>query len=95
MTSSSEPVDQVRYGQQAINGKRAPASRDHHKRVRRSHIGPPCWQREQLPVPIVQVDPVLTPVLPVSDELEVTPIQRMEPMRHTDTLIPIMQIGCS
>ena len=48
--SCAEPVDQVRDGQQAIGGKRAPASRDHHERVHRSRIGPPCWQREQLSV---------------------------------------------
>jgi hypothetical protein len=49
-----------RDGQQAIGGERAPARRDHHERVRRSRIGPPRWQREQLPVLVMQVDPVLT-----------------------------------
>ena len=36
-----------------------------------SHVGPPGWQREQLPVLVMQVDPVLAPVLAVLDELEV------------------------
>jgi hypothetical protein len=41
------------------------------------------------------VDPVLTPVLPVDDELEVPPGQRVERVRHTGTPVPIMRIGCS
>jgi hypothetical protein len=41
------------------------------------------------------MDPVLTPVLPVGNELEVAAGQRMERVRHTDTSVPIMQIGCS
>jgi hypothetical protein len=51
-----EPVDQVRDSQQATGSKRAPARRHHHERVRRRHIGPSRWQREQLPVLVVQVD---------------------------------------
>jgi len=56
----AEPVCQVSQRQQAIGGERAPSGRDYHERVRRSSVGPPGWQREQLPVLVVQVDPVLT-----------------------------------
>jgi len=48
-----------------------------------------------MPVLVVQVDPVLTPVLAVSDELEVTAGQRVERVRHTDTPVPIVRIRCS
>jgi hypothetical protein len=41
----------------------------------------------------VQVDPVLTPVLAVRDELEVPAEQRMEPVRHPDTSVPIIRTG--
>ena len=41
------------------------------------------------------MNPVLTPVLPVDDELEVPARQRMEPVRHPDTSVPITWIGCS
>jgi hypothetical protein len=41
----------------------------------------------------VQVDPVLTAVLPVGDELEVAAGQRVDRVRHTDTPVPIARIG--
>ena len=89
------PVCQISQRQQAIGGERAPSGRDYHERVRRSRVGPPGWQREQLPVLVVQANPVLTPVLAVLDELEVPPGQRVERVRHPDTPVPIMRIGCS
>ena len=90
----AEPVDQVRDGQQAIGGERAPARRDYHERVRRSRVGPCCRQREQLPVLVMEADPVLTPVLAVRDELEVLTGQRMEQVGYPDTSVPIIWIGC-
>ena len=89
------PACQVSQRQQAIGGERAPSGRDHHERVRRSRVGPPGWQREQLPVLVMQADPVLTPVLAVLDELEVPPGQRVERVRHPDASVPIVRIGCS
>jgi hypothetical protein len=91
----AELVCQVSECQQAIGGERAPAGRDHHERVLRRHVGPPCWQREQLPVLVVQVDPVLAPVLAVGDELEALAAQRVKRVRHPDTSVPIVRIGCS
>jgi hypothetical protein len=62
---------------------------------RRYRVGPPGWQREQLPVLVVQVDPVLAPVLAIGDELEVLTAQGMERVRHPDTSVPIVCTGCS
>ena len=62
---------------------------------KRHHVGPPGWQREQLPVLVVQVDPVLAPVLAVDDELEVLAAQGMERVRHPDASVPIERIRCS
>jgi hypothetical protein len=50
-------------------------------------------KREQLTVLIMQMDPVLTPVLAVRDKLEVLAEQRMEPARHPHTSIPIIWTG--
>jgi len=41
------------------------------------------------------MDPVLTPVLAVGDELEVAAGQRVERVRHPDAAEPIVRIGCS
>ena len=91
----AEPVSQISQRQQARHGERAAAGRDHHERVRRGDVGPPCRQREQLPVLVVQVDPVLAPVLAIGDELEVPAMQRVERVRHPDATVPIVRIGCS
>jgi hypothetical protein len=40
------------------------------------------------------VNPVLTPVMAVRDELEVPPGQRMEPMRYPHTSVPVIWMGC-
>ncbi len=75
-----------------VNGQRPSAN--HHERIGGRDIGPPRWQREQHAVRVVEMDPVLTPVLPVRDELEVLPGQRMETVRHPHTSVPVIWMGC-
>jgi hypothetical protein len=43
----------------------------------------------------MQADPVLSPVLPVRDELKVPAMQRVERVRHPHKTVPIIWIGCS
>jgi hypothetical protein len=43
----------------------------------------------------MEVDPVLTPVLAVLDELEVPAGQRVERVGNTNAKVPIKRIGCS
>ena len=93
--SDRQPADQIRDGQQAIGSEGTPASRDDHERIHRRSIGPGRRKREQLPVLVPAVDPVLTPVAPVDNELEIAARQRMEPVDHPDTPVPIIWIGCS
>src|ERR1019366_7211168 len=52
-------------------------------------------QGEQLAILVVQVDPVLTPVLAVRDELEVPAGQRMEQVGYPHTPGPRSPTGCS
>ena len=85
----------IRQRQQAAGSERAPAIRDHHERISRHDIGPPCWQREQHAVLVVEMNPVLAPVLAVRDKLEVLTEQRMEPVGYPDTPVPIIWTGCS
>ena len=74
--------------------ERAPTRRDDHERVDR-HISPARGKREQPAVLAPAEDPILTPVTPMNDELEVTTKQWMEPVGHPNTLVPIVLIGCS
>jgi hypothetical protein len=85
---------QIRDSQQALDGERAPAAGNDRERIGRHDIGPPGRQREQLAVLIVEMNPVLTPVKAVSDELEVPARQRMEPVRHPHTSVPVIWMGC-
>jgi hypothetical protein len=48
-----------------------------------------------MPVGVMQVDPVLTPVLAVLDELEVAAGQRVERVRNPNAKVPIARSGCS
>jgi hypothetical protein len=90
-----DTTHQVSDSQQTAGGERAPAIRDDHERIGGRGIGPPCWQREQHPVLVAQVNPVLTPVLAVDDELELAAIQRVEGVRYPHPPVPIARIGCS
>ena len=55
----------------------------------------PAGSENSCPSSSCKQNPVLTPVLAVLDELEVPPGQRVERVRHPDTPVPIMRIGCS
>jgi hypothetical protein len=64
----------------------------HENAVLRRQIGRVRYQPADR---LVEVNPVLAPVLAVRDELEVPAEQRMEPVRHSDTSVPIIWMGCS
>ncbi len=81
---------QVSQRQQAIDGERAAPLRDNHVRTGRRDLGPPARQAEQPTVLVAQMDPVLTPVLAVRDEVEVRAGLRGEPARHPHAPIPII-----
>jgi hypothetical protein len=81
--------------EQTINRERAPARRDDHKRVLTHHVSPARGKGEQPAVLAPAEDPILTPVTPMNDELEVTTKQRMESMGHPNTSEPIILIRCS
>ena len=56
-------------------------------------LGPPARQAEQPAVLVVQMDPVLTPVPAVRDEVEVRAGLRVEPVRHPHAPVPIIWTG--
>ena len=79
--------------QTSVATKAARCVRDDHERTGGHDIGPPGRQREQHTILVVQMDPVLAPVLAVRDELEVLAEQRIEPVRHPHTPVPIIRTG--
>jgi hypothetical protein len=58
------------YSSPTAGRERAAAVRDHHERISGRDISPHRRQREQHAVLIVKMNPVLTPVMTVLDELE-------------------------
>ena len=92
---TASAVDQLGQRQQVGRGERATARGEDHERIYRRDIGPGRRQGEQHAVLVVQVNPVLTPVLAVHDELVLPPEQRVEPMRHAHASVPVVGTGCS
>jgi hypothetical protein len=92
---AAQTVHEGRQPEQTINAERAPTRRDDRERILTHHVGPTRRQGEQPTVLIPAVDPILTPVAPMNDELEVTTKQRMEPMNNPDTSESIILIRCS
>jgi hypothetical protein len=91
----AQAINESGQPQQAINSERAPTRRDDHERILTHHVGPACGKGEQLTVLAPAVDPILPPVTPMNDELEVTTEQRMEPVDHPNTSEPIVLTRCS
>ena len=55
---------------------------------------PDLMPGEQHVVPAAQVDPVLTPVTAMGDELQILAEHRVKPVRHPDRSIPISCTRC-
>jgi hypothetical protein len=89
----AQPVDQICQRQQAAGRERTPAIRDHHERISGRDVSPPCRQREQHAVLVVEMNTVLVAVLAVRDELEVPTGQRVERVRHPHTPVPVIWMG--
>jgi hypothetical protein len=81
--------------EQPINSERAPTRRDNRERVLAHHVRPARGKGEQPAVLGSAEHPVLTPITPMNDELEVTTKQRMESVGHPNTSEPIILIRCS
>ena len=92
---AAQAVHEGRQPEQTIDAERAPTRRDNRERILTNRVGPTRRQREQPTVLSPAVDPILAPIAPMNDELEVTTEQRMEPMDHPDTSEPIILIRCS
>ena len=79
----AQPGDQIGQLQQVRRAERRPTSGNPHKRVLGDRVGPGRRQAGQLAGLVEEVDPVVTPVLPTLDELELLPEPRMETVRHS------------
>ena len=93
--SSSKVRHQVNQLEQVLEAKEASASGHCHEWIFRHHRGPTRRNGVQLPCGIVEVDPVLAPVVAVRDQLELPASQGMVRMGYLEVGIGKVTIRCS
>jgi hypothetical protein len=93
--SSSKLLHQVNQFEQVLEAKEASAARHCHKWIFRHHRGPTRRNGVQLPCGIVEVDPVLAPVVAICDQLEPLASQGMVRMGYLEVGIGKVTMRCS
>jgi hypothetical protein len=74
---SSKLLHQLNQLDQVLVAKQTSAAGRRHKRIFRLHCGPARWQGAQPSLGIVEVAPVLAPVVAICNQLELLAPQRM------------------
>ena len=93
--SSSKLLHQVNQLEQVLEAKEASATSHCHKWIFRHHRGPTRRNGAQLSRSIVEVDPVLTPVVAIRDQLELLASQGMVRMGYLEAGIGNVAMRCS
>jgi hypothetical protein len=71
---SPKLLHQLSYPEQVFESEKASPISYGHKRISRHHRRPTCWNGAQTPFGIVEIDPVLAPVMAIGDQLEPLPL---------------------
>ena len=90
--SRSEPRDEGDQSHQILDPELSSARSD---RVRGDEARPARGERRQVSLSIAVEDPVLTPVRPMIDEVDLLPGLRVERMRYANNSRRFMPIPCS
>jgi hypothetical protein len=93
--SSSKLLHHVNQLEQVLEAKEASATGHCYKWILRHHRGPTRWNGVQLPCGIVEVDPVLAPVVAIRDQLELPASQGMVRMGYLEIGIGNVTMRCS
>jgi hypothetical protein len=93
--SSSKLLHQVNQLEQVLEAKEASATSHCHKWIFRHHRGPTRRNGSQLSRRVVEVDPVLAPVVAVRDQLELPASQGMVRMGYLEVGIGKVTMRCS
>jgi hypothetical protein len=81
--------------EQILDAKgRAPCG-DRDEGIERQNAGPLGRQRDQPTGVVVEVNPMLTPIVAIGHEGEFTPTERVEGMSDLERLGATAQIGCT
>src|SRR5919197_4609161 len=93
--SSSKLLHQIHQLEQVLEAEEASAAGHCHKWIFRRHRGPTCRNGAQLSRRVVEVDPVLTPVVAIRDQLELLASQGMVRMGYLEVGISKVTMRCS
>jgi hypothetical protein len=91
---SSEFLQQVRQSDQIFVSKEGSSSRNLNERIDSSDIRAACQNRTQLPLGVVKVHPILTPVVAVFQQLKLAPEQGMEGMGYAEMFLGTVLMRC-
>ena len=91
----ADPSDQLGKFEQVLDAKgRAPCgNRD--DGIDRENTDPLSRQRDQPTSVVVEVNPVLAPIVAIRHQGKLTPAERMEGMSDLESLTGTAQIGCT
>jgi hypothetical protein len=92
---SSKLLQQLNQLDQVLVAKEASAAGHRHKRIFRRHRGPARWKGAQPSLGIVEVDPVLAPVVAIRNQLELLAPQRMVWVNDFKNGIGMVVMPCS
>jgi hypothetical protein len=93
--SSSLLLHQLHQLEQVLIAKQAPAAGYRHKRIGRHYRGPARRDRAQTAFCVVEVNPILAPVMAIRDQLELLASQRMVRMGYLEVGIGNVAMRCS
>jgi hypothetical protein len=93
--SSSQLLHQLHQPEQVLIAKKASAAGHRHKRIWRRYCGPARGNRAQTAFSVVEVNPILAPVVAIRDQLELLASQRMVRMGYLETGIGNVAMRCS
>jgi hypothetical protein len=93
--SSSKLLHQINQLEQVLEAKEASASGHCHEWIFRHHRGPTGRNGPQLSCGVVEVDPILAPVVAVRDQLEPLPSQGMVRVGYLEVGIGNVTMRCS
>ena len=95
VTPPVELVDEPDQPDEVVDPETGPPAGEDEERIRTLDVGPAGRHRAHPLLPgLAEEDPVLTPGMGVSDEVELLAKQRMERVGHTESL-RIAPTGCS
>ena len=95
VASSSKLLHQFGQLDQVLVAKEASAASHRHKRILHRHRGPARWKRAQPSLGIVEVDPVLAPVVAIRNQLELLASQRVVWVDDLKNGIGMVVMRCS